>query len=262
VYEIIDHLPRNACVLDIGSRDGSFRAENYAFRTVRVDLNVPRRSNVLFVQADAVRLPFRSQTIDAIVLNHCVEHFVQLHPALREIGRVLKPGGAAFVSVPDARTLTDRIYRTVTRNAGGHVNLFRSSTELEKMLASYFGLPHIATRTLHSGLTFLNKENLTPAVRAQMRFAGFHEPVLAAVNATLRLLDRSFSTRLSVYGWAMYFGAFEEAVDVRPMVNVCLRCGEGRHFAEIPSHPRVGPKAITQTYRCPACGAKNIGIPD
>jgi SAM-dependent methyltransferase len=249
MYEILDHLPDNALVLDVGCGEGSFRADAYKFRTVRVDLTPPRTTHPSFVQADVARLPFRSRTFDAVILNHSIEHFTGLKPSLQEIGRIVKRDGAAFASVPDARTFTDRLYRKVMRNAGGHVNLFGSRADLEKMLAWYFGLPHVATRELHSGLTFLNRKNLRPhpTIRAQARFGGIGEPLLAPINAALRLLDRRFHTRLSVYGWAMYFGFVPEEVDLRPMVNVCVRCGDGQPF-------------IARRYTCPGCGARNIGI--
>lgn len=264
MHEILDDLSDDAFVLDIGCGEGSFRAERYEFKTIRADLIAPKTCSPLFVQADAARLPFQSRTFDAIVLNHCIEHFVALKPTLQEIGRVVKRDGAVFVSVPDARTITDRIYRKVTKNAGGHVNLFGSSAELEKMLGWYLGLPHVATRILHSGLSFLNRTNLNrhPEIRMQMRFGGIWEPALAGINAALRLLDSLFHTRLTVYGWAMYFGSLHETVNVKPMPNVCLRCGNGQPFAEIRQNPRGRRNQLLTFYACSVCGARNIAIAD
>jgi SAM-dependent methyltransferase len=196
LHEILEHLPSGARVLDLGCREGSFSEIAYDFLTIRVDLNRPRVKSPFSVQADAVHLPFRSCSFDAVILNHSVEHFVHLKPALQEIGRVIKREGAAFVAVPDGRTLTDRIYRKLFLNVGGHVNLFDSATELEKMLAWYFGLPHVATRTLFSSLSFLNRKNTQdPSVRRQMRFGGLWEPFVAMATATTRMLDRWFATR-------------------------------------------------------------------
>ncbi len=48
--------------------------------------------------------------------------------------RLVKRDGAVFVALPDARTFSDRVYRKVAKSAGGHVNLFGSSAELETML--------------------------------------------------------------------------------------------------------------------------------
>jgi SAM-dependent methyltransferase len=264
MHEILDHLPRNATVLDLGCGEGSFDAGAYGFRTVRVDMGVPGIAGGMFVQADATRLPFRSRTFDAVILNHCIEHFARLKPSLQEIGRVLKADGAVFASVPDAWTLTDRVYRKVFRNAGGHVNLFASRPDLEEMLAWYFGVELVATRTLHSGFTFLNRKNIrrNRSVRAQVRFGGFPEPVLAALTAILRFIDRSFGTRLSVYGWAFYFGRVPEAVSSAPMWNVCVRCGCSRSLAEIAKTQGREPKGNLIRYVCVKCGAGNFALSD
>jgi SAM-dependent methyltransferase len=263
VYEILDHLPHDACVLDVGCGEGSFDAYSYKFRTVRVDVGLPGIAT-MFVQADATRLPFRSRTFDAIILNHCVEHFINLKPSLQEIGRVVKVDGAVFVSVPDARTLADRMYRKVFKGAGGHVNLFASEVELAKMLSWYFGIWHVATRTLHSGFTFLNRKNVcrNRQLRAQVRFSGIPEAALAVTTAIMRLVDRFFGTRLTVYGWAFYFGRVQEAVITTPLWNVCVRCGNSRTLAEIAADLRREPNQNFLPYVCPKCGASNFAVRD
>jgi SAM-dependent methyltransferase len=258
LHEILEHLPPGARVLDLGCRDGSFTSGDYPFLTVRADLNQPKLKACPFVQADAVRLPFPSGIFDAVILNHCVEHFVQLKPALQEIGRVIKPDGAAFVAVPDASTLSDRLYRKVFRSRGGHVNLFDSSQDLESMLSWYFGLPHVATRTLHSSLSFLNRRNTRdPKLRWQMRFGGFWEPVLARVAYATQLCDRWFGTRFSVYGWAFYFGRIGEEVDRHPLPNVCIRCGQAHPQHALEQAGCVRKRLFGRWYQYPDCGALN-----
>ncbi len=264
MHEILDHLPPDATVLDLGSGGGSFDSGAYRFRTVRVDIGVPGRDGKLFVQADAIRLPFRSRSFDAVILNHCIEHFAQLKPSLQEIGRVLKADGAVFASVPDAWTLTDRLYRKVFRNDGGHVNLFASRPDLEKLLSWYFGLELVATRTLHSGFTFLNRRNIRRdrATREQVRFGGFPEPLLAALSATLRFADRAFGTRFCVYGWAFYLGRVPEAVSSAPFWNVCVRCGNSRSLAEIAKMSGHESVRGLIRYVCIKCGARNLAMAD
>lgn len=164
---------------------------------------------------------------------------------------MVKRDGAVFVSVPDAHTFTDRLYLKVARDRGGHVNLFGSSAELETMLSWYFGLPHVATRMLHSGLTFLNRTNVrrSPHIRAQMRFGGFPEWALALINLGLRAADGRFQTRLSVYRWGMYFGSVGEAVDCHELINVCLRCGDGLRLSEV-RRGIAGPGIHVSGVRC------------
>ena len=260
MHEILDHLPKGARVLDLGSRGGSFPAHAYPHLVVvRVDLK-PKESQAPSVQADAARLPFPSRTFDAVILNHTLEHFVRLKRALQEIGRVVRRDGAIYVAVPDARTLTDRIYRKVYAGAGGHVNLFGSESELTTMLSWYFGLPHVATRVLCSSLAFLNSRNTRdPAVKRQMRCPALWEPLLSALIALLRLADHGLHTRAGIYGWAFYFGSVPEAVDPTPRTNVCVRCGQAHASDWLWDLGAVRKRWIWfRAYRCPDCGAANF----
>ncbi len=260
MHEILDHLPAGSLVLDLGCSAGSFDAGAYPFVTVRVDLE-PRgaTSGGPLVQADAARLPFRARVFDAVVCNHGLEHFKGLKPALQELGRVLKGGGALFVSVPDATTFQDRLYRWALKG-GGHVNLFDQPAKLAEMLAWYSGLPHVATKTLHASFSFLNIRN-TPrrVLRSWLLFWRRWEGALAVLTAALRFIDRRFGARTSVYGWAMYFGHVPEPVVAPPWTSVCVRCGQAHPsewLAEIGALRRRW--LFFSMYACPACGAANF----
>jgi SAM-dependent methyltransferase len=55
------------------------------------------------VRGDVRTLPFRSGSFDAIYSMGTVEHFDDTDGALREIFRVLRPGGRAVIGVPNRR---------------------------------------------------------------------------------------------------------------------------------------------------------------
>ena len=55
------------------------------------------------VQGDVRALPFRDASFDAVYSMGTVEHFDDTDGALREIFRVLRPGGAAVIGVPNRR---------------------------------------------------------------------------------------------------------------------------------------------------------------
>ena len=262
MQEILDHLPGGARVLDLGCRSGSFAPSDYpGLVVICADLEKPGSGQTgRFVQADAAALPFPSGFFDAIILNHCLEHFGRLKPALQEIGRCINRRGAIFVAVPDAKTATDRFYRRLYCNSGGHVNLFGSDDDLSKMLSWYFGLPHVGTRVLCSSLLFLNRRtNPNISVSRRIRLHGVWEPLLVLLSGVFRLVDGRLQTRLSVYGWALYFGTVHEPVDPTVRLNVCVRCGMG-HPAEWLTHLGAVRKRwiLFTVYRCPGCGATNL----
>ena len=52
------------------------------------------------VKMDLAAAPIRAETFDAIICIHILEHIEHDRQALRELHRILKPGGWAAVSVP------------------------------------------------------------------------------------------------------------------------------------------------------------------
>lgn len=62
-----------------------------------------------FVTGDVRDLPFADAEFDVILATEVLEHIREQRQALGEIGRVLKPGGAAIVTTPGA--LDDRDFR-------------------------------------------------------------------------------------------------------------------------------------------------------
>lgn len=260
MHEILDHLPATARVLDLGCRSGSFNAAGFPFTTIRTDLIAQGDGPSLnFVQADATRLPFQSDSFDAVICNHGLEHFEELKQALQEIGRVLRRDGALFISVPKATTLQDRVYRKLAKG-GGHVNFFVHPEQLANQLTWYSDLPHVATKVLYSSFLYLNRRNVHSSIPKRMSlFTWRWELPLAIFTYLLRGIDMRMGTELSVYGWAMYFGAVPERVDVRPWTNVCIRCGQAHASDWLQTIGAVRRKWIlSPSYSCPGCGASNF----
>ncbi|HYL76682.1 MAG TPA: class I SAM-dependent methyltransferase [Bryobacteraceae bacterium] len=260
MHEILRHLAPGARVLDVGSRGGSFDPLLYPVRTVQLDLEKPSGAAARsgYVQGDAARLPFAGGCFDAVISNHSLEHFENLEAALRELGRVVKPQGSVYVAVPDASTFSDRLYRWLA-SGGGHVNAFTSREELIALLERHTGMRYAAGRLLISSLSMLNRKNrVARAPRKLWLVGGGSEFVLVLWSGFARLMDRWFGTRLSIYGWALYFGALAEEVDARPWGNVCVRCGAGCASDWLESRGSLKRRWLIRGYLCPACGAWNI----
>ncbi len=85
-------------VLDIGAERQPFRPylpANAAYIALDV---VPALG--LHVVGNTLALPFAANTFDGIVCTEVLEHVPEPEQALREIARVLRPGGRVYVTVP------------------------------------------------------------------------------------------------------------------------------------------------------------------
>ena len=76
--------------------------------------------NAHFLGGDAQCLPFADQSFDSILLTEVLEHLPDDRAALRELHRILKPGGVLSISVPhtDYPTWWDPITRFWTKVGG------------------------------------------------------------------------------------------------------------------------------------------------
>jgi SAM-dependent methyltransferase len=260
VYEILRTLQPGSVVLDLGSARGSFPQEATAADVVRVDRDAqtdPSRCG-MFAQADAVALPFADCTFAAVVSNHSLEHFDDLTGALKEIARVISPGGSLFIAVPDASTITDRLYRWLARG-GGHVNSFTSPNETAAAISQVTGLAHVATKPLCSSLSFLNRYHAPRPIPGRLLLLGAgYEWSLFLYVWLSRRFDRCFHFHTSRYGWAFYFGGVREQIDETIWVNVCIRCGSGCSASLLKQQELVRANCFgISVFRCAECGASN-----
>jgi SAM-dependent methyltransferase len=249
--EILRSLPPGSRVLDLGCRDGSFPVSAYPeLRVVRLDRERPSAG----VQADAARLPFPDTSFDAVISNHSLEHMDALGPVLVEIGRVVRRGGSLYVSVPDASTFSDRLYRWIY-HGGGHVNPFRDPAALAWRISEATRLEHVATRTLHASFLYLERHHFRPRPPRRMwLFANGDQRAILWLSYAARVADQIFGSRLSVYGWAFYFGSIAEPIDTQAWSNVCVHCGSGcpAELLVVQGH----------WYKCNSCGTRNLFTPD
>lgn len=116
-------LPIQTLACDSGRkdlRDGRFFVEEDAKERAH-------RGRCDWVQATGYRLPFGEGTFDAAICSEMLEHVEDDRAVLRELHRVVTPGGTLGVSVP-----TDRVERVlwrlsweVSHTPGGHIRIYR-----------------------------------------------------------------------------------------------------------------------------------------
>ncbi len=83
--------------------------------------------------SDITRLPFADETFDVVICSEVLEHIPDLHRAIAEIIRVLKPGKSLVVSVP--RYFPERICWALSEDyhteKGGHIRIFKKRQLIE-----------------------------------------------------------------------------------------------------------------------------------
>jgi ubiquinone/menaquinone biosynthesis C-methylase UbiE len=107
-------VPPPAKVLDLGCGTGEMAAKlmERGYEVWGLDIAEPmvryardRCGSDRFRVGDIEHLPFRDETFDAIVCLGVIEYLDTDECALREMRRVLKPGGRAVISTPSATSL-------------------------------------------------------------------------------------------------------------------------------------------------------------
>ena len=123
--------------LDVGCGPGIFSEElsRRGFGVQSVDFSpnmlqatreraVAQQWDARVTAADAVMLPFRGGTFDLVMCIGLVAYVTELPVLLRELARVLRPGGSLVVQTSNTHALTTRVdalVRLVDRRVGGRI---------------------------------------------------------------------------------------------------------------------------------------------
>lgn len=133
---ILRHLPKGSVGLDINPRNIP-RAKKHA----------PHTEVVL---GDAERLPFKDNSFPMVICTDVLEHFPDPHKPLKEIFRVLAPGGFLVGSVPVQSPIWSLRFLSSTHPGEPFHYLFKKN-ELKKLLSSYG-----KTKKINKGCLWMN----------------------------------------------------------------------------------------------------------
>lgn len=180
--------------------------------------NVGHLPDVLLTNANVYALPYPDNTFDAVILSEILEHVERDVDGLREVYRVLKPGGVAVITVPNAnypfwwdpinKTLETLLHTHIGRGplAGiwaNHVRLYTREQLRDSVLAAGFmveeerAFTHYSFPFIHNLVYGLGKplleSGLMPAALAnaadRTAFDKNNGSLLNPINLGLKILN-------------------------------------------------------------------------
>ncbi len=130
------NIPPRARILDVGSGTGVLlpllaptpanervvMAIDLAFGMMREARHRPdcAHDHVLCLQTDVLALPFPPESFDWVICNSVFPHFLDQEACVRQLARVLRPGGAFVVCHTQRREAINEFHRSKGGLIGGH----------------------------------------------------------------------------------------------------------------------------------------------
>lgn len=85
--------------------------------------------SLLFTQANGLQLPFDTHSVDHVICSEVLEHIPDYQGIIKEMYRILKPGGSFTVSVPRAwpEKICWSLSEAYHQVEGGHIRIFNEN---------------------------------------------------------------------------------------------------------------------------------------
>jgi len=132
-------LRRGARVVACDLSETELKDVRATFEAMHLAGEAPPQGMAVTTSADATALPYPDGTFDRIIASEVLEHILDDLGALRELTRVLRPGGAIAVTVPTflpeqiCWRLSDQYHAPAA--IGGHVRIYTKTEVRAKLRA-------------------------------------------------------------------------------------------------------------------------------
>lgn len=186
--QAIKDLPKDSFIVNVAS----------GIKTVREDvINLDFESfpNVDVV-ADAGHLPFKDNFLDAVICESSLEHFKNPEIVVKEMHRVLKPGGLVYVSAPficGFHASPDDYYRWTSNGLKQFLGIFK-----EKEFGVGWGPTYALTTVLREWISLVISFN---SIFIQQTVSIFLMIVFAPFNFLDYIFGKFGSAEIIAYGF-------------------------------------------------------------
>lgn len=129
------------CILDVGCGTGnvlSFISKQKNVNGFGIDVSPnmitiaqDKNPDFEFVTGDSGNLPYNDESMDVVMACMAYHHFPDQEKFRKEALRVLKPGGALYISDPRFPGIIRRFFNTCFKDAGFH-SIKKNSIDFEK----------------------------------------------------------------------------------------------------------------------------------
>ena len=145
IFGIMQNYPEMKCIgLDMDDDSLVKAEEGYEF------FESISNAGAEFLKGSAYSLPFQNNSLDLIVCSEVLEHLHQYNDAVKEIHRVLKPGGKFYASVPASwpEKICWALSKDYQNQPGGHLRIFNQSKLVSEI--SEVGFTFLSSDRFHS----------------------------------------------------------------------------------------------------------------
>ena len=145
IFGAMQQYPMMKCLgIDMDENSLKMAEEGYAYFESISD------AGAKFMKGSAYELPFKDNSFDLIVCSEVLEHLHEYNDAIKEMKRVLKPGGKFFASVPASwpEKICWYLSKDYQNQPGGHLRIFNQKRLVKEI--ECLGFKFLSSEKFHS----------------------------------------------------------------------------------------------------------------